>query len=91
MLAEALNPKVFELLAVHAVVPVLVVGGSCQNELLKLVPEMPQVWSQTQFYSVDFSLLGIGVKSAFSINAQSRFASAVFDCVLGPSSIARHT
>ena len=71
VLAEALNPRVFELLAVHAVVPVLVVGGSCQNELLKLVPTMPQVWSLTQFYSVDFLQSGIGVKSAFSINAQS--------------------
>ena len=62
MLAEALNPKVLELLAVHAVVPVLVVGGSCQKELLKLVPEIPQVWSLTQFYSVDISKSRIDVK-----------------------------
>ena len=50
-----------------------------------------QVWSLTQFYSVDFSQSRIGVKSAFSKNAQSRFASAVFDGVLGPPHLARHT
>ena len=36
-----------------------------------------QVWSLTQFYSVDFSTSRIGEKSAFSTNAQSRFASVV--------------
>ena len=42
-----------------------------------------QVWSLTQFYSVDFSQSRIGVKkSAFSTNAQSRFASFVVDGVL---------
>ena len=73
MLAEALNPRVFELLAVHAVVPVLVVGGSRQNELLKLVPEMPQVWSLTQLYSVDFSQSGIGVNKSCSGLEKSPF------------------
>ena len=34
-----------------------------------------QVWSLTQFYSVDFSKSRIDVKSTFSTNAQSRFAS----------------
>ena len=44
-----------------------------------------QVWSLTQFYYLDFSQSGIGVKkSAFSTNALSRFKSAVFDSVLGP-------
>ena len=43
-----------------------------------------EVWSLTQFYSVDFSHSMIGLKSAFSTNAQSRFASAVVDGVLGP-------
>ena len=38
-------------------------------------PEGPEVWSPTQFYSVDFSQSRIVVKSAFSTNAQSRFAS----------------
>ena len=37
-----------------------------------------QVWSPTQFFSVDFSQS----KSAFSTNAQSRFASVVVDGVL---------
>ena len=41
-----------------------------------------QVWSLTQFYSVDFSKSRINVKSAFSTNAQSRFASVVVDGVL---------
>ena len=51
-----------------------------------------QVWSLTQFYSVDFSKSWIGVnKSAFSTNAQSRFASVVVDSVLGHSRIACHT
>ena len=50
-----------------------------------------QVWSLTQFYSVDFSQSRIGVKSAFSTNAQSRFASVVVDSVLGPPRLARHT
>ena len=44
---------------------------------------MMQVWSLTQFYSVNFSQSRIGVKSAFSINAQSR--SVAVDGVL------RHT
>ena len=38
-----------------------------------------QVWSLTQFYSVDFYQSRIGVRSAFSTNAQSRFASIVFN------------
>ena len=36
----------------------------------------------TQFYSVDVSQSRIGVKTAFSTNAQSRIVSAVFDIVL---------
>ena len=52
---------------------------------------LDQVWSLTQFYSVDFSKSRIGVKSAFSTNAQSRFASVVVDGVLGPPRLARHT
>ena len=47
-----------------------------------------QVWALTQFYSVDFSL---SRTSAFSTNAQSRFASVVVDGVLGPPRLARHT
>ena len=50
-----------------------------------------QTRSLTQFYSVDFSKSRIGVKSAFSTNAQSRFASVVVDGVLGPPRLARHT
>ena len=50
-----------------------------------------QVWSLTQFYSVDFLQSRIIVKSAFSTNAQSRFASVVVDGVLGPPRLARHT
>ena len=47
-----------------------------------------QVWSQIQYYSVDFSQSRIRVKSAFSTNAQSRFATV--DAVLGPPRLARH-
>ena len=50
-----------------------------------------QVWSLTQLYSVEFSKSKIDVKSAFSTNAQSRFASVVFDGVLGPLRLAHHT
>ena len=50
-----------------------------------------QVWSVTQFYSVDFSQSRISVKSAFSTNAQSRFASVVVDGVLGPPHQAQNT
>ena len=43
----------------------------------------PQVWSLTQFHSVDYSKSRIAVKkSTFSTNAQSRFASVVVDGVL---------
>ena len=52
-----------------------------------------QVWSLTQFYPVDFlgQNLGSVKKSAFSTNTKSRFASAVFDGVLGTPHLARHT
>ena len=50
-----------------------------------------QVWSLTQLYSIDFSQSTFGGKSAFSTNAQSRFASVVVDGVLGPPRLARHT
>ena len=51
-----------------------------------------QVWSLTQFYSVDFSKSRIGVKSAFSTNAQSMSASmSVIDGAQGPPGLARHT
>ena len=44
----------------------------------------PQVWSLTQFYSVDFSHSRTGVKKGgFSTDAQSRFASDVLESVLG--------
>ena len=49
-----------------------------------------QVWSLTKFYSVDFSKSRIDVKSTFSTNAQSRFASVVVDGVLGPPRLALH-
>ena len=41
-----------------------------------------QVWSLTQFYSVDFSKSRIGEKSGVSTDVQSMFASAFFDGVL---------
>ena len=50
-----------------------------------------QVWSLTQFYSVDFSKSRIDEKSAFSTNVSKRFASVVVDGVLGPQRLARHT
>ena len=40
-----------------------------------------QVWSLVQFFTVNFSQSRIGVKSAFSTNTQSRFASVVVDGV----------
>ena len=46
-------------------------------------PVLDQVWSLPQFYSVDFAQSKIGVKRLFSTNAQSRFAYAVLDGVLG--------
>ena len=49
-----------------------------------------QVWSLNHFYSVVFSISSINEKSAFSTNAQSRFASVVLDSVLGPPLPARH-
>ena len=44
-----------------------------------------QVWSLIQFHSVDFSKSWIGVKKCVFNNAQSRYVSAVFDGVLGPT------
>ena len=50
-----------------------------------------QVWSLTQFYSIDFSKSRIDVKQTFSTNAQSRIVSVVVDGILGPLRLARHT
>ena len=50
-----------------------------------------KVWSPIQFYSVEYSQSRIGVKSALSTNAQSRFVSAVSDGVLGPPRLLWHT
>ena len=50
-----------------------------------------QFWSLTVLYSVDYSQSRICLKSAFSTNAQSRFASFVVDGVLGPPRLGRHT
>ena len=55
-------------------------SGAGQEESCKDV----QVWSLTQFYSVDFSKSRIGEKNAFSTNAQFKFSSAVFNSVRGP-------
>ena len=52
---------------------------------------MDQVWSLTQFYFFDFSKSRVSVKSVFSTNAQTRFASVVVDDVLEPLRLARHT
>ena len=56
-----------------------------EGEKLSEWKRIVQVWSLTRFYSVDFS------QSAFSTNAQSRFASVAVDGVLGPPRLARHT
>ena len=57
-----------------------------------LAPAEDQVWSLTQFYSVDFSLSWISVeKRVFSKCTESRFASAVCDSVLEPLRLSRHT
>ena len=69
---------------------ILGTGSRYMHMCFKSIPALAwrslneQVWSQTQLYSVDFSQSRIGVKSAFSTNAQSRFASVVVDSVLGP-------
>ena len=39
-----------------------------------------QVWSLTQFYSVDFSQSRIDVKKCAFSNTQARFASAILRC-----------
>ena len=67
--------------------------GEVGGHILETVgEEMMQVWSETQFCSVDFSKSRIGVKkSAFLTNAQSRFVSVVVDGALGPPRLARHT
>ena len=57
-------------------------------------PEGDEVWSPTQFHSVDFSQSRIGLKSAFSTNPQSSFINQVhlfFNGVLGPLHLTRHT
>ena len=51
--------------------------GGHDDDLVVGLP-VPQVWSLTQFYSVDFSQSRIGLKSAFSTNPQSSFVSSVF-------------
>ena len=45
-------------------------------------PRLSHFWSLTWFYSVDFSKSRIGVKSAFSTNAQSRFATVAIVLIL---------
>ena len=55
------------------------------------VEQLYKVWSLSQLYSVDFLQSRIGVKSAFSRNAQLRFASVIVEGVLGPSGLAWHT
>ena len=51
-----------------------------------------QVWSITlNSILLTFQNQGSVYKSAFSKNAQSRFASVVVDSVLGPPRLARHT
>ena len=52
---------------------------------------LKQVWSLTQFFAVDILQSRIGVKSTFSTNAQSRFASVVLYGVQGPPRLSGHT
>ena len=49
-----------------------------------------QVWSLTYLLPVEFSQSKIGVKKCVT-DAQSRFASAVLNSVLGPPRLAQHT
>ena len=49
-----------------------------------------QVWSLTQFYSVDFSKSRIGVKKCVFNKRTIKFASVVVDGVLGPPRLAGH-
>ena len=74
------------------------VGGSDQagephrvaEGLGRLEAGQLQVWSLTQFYSVDYSKSRIDVKKCV-FNKRTRFASVVVDGVLGPPRLARHT
>ena len=66
-------------------------GGECPPPLVEPEQQEQQVWSLTQFYSVDFSQSWIGVNKCISTNAQSRLASVVVDGVLGPPRLALHT
>ena len=75
---------------VHEGVPDVVVVALDFERSLGQEPGVVQVWSLTQFYSVDFSKSRIG-SSAFSTNAQPRFAAVVVDGVLGPPRLALHT
>ena len=50
-----------------------------------------QVWSLTQFYSVDFSQSRISVKKCVFNKRTKVFVSAVLDGVLGPTHLAWHT
>ena len=68
---------------VHEGIPDVIVIALDFKCSLGQEPGVVQVWSLTQFYSVDFSQLRISIKSAFSTNAQSRFASVVVNTDLG--------
>ena len=57
---------------------------SSSRLVLPILPVNVQVWSLTKFYSVDFLLSRIAVKSVLFTNTKSRFELAVFDSVLAP-------
>ena len=68
---------------------ILPVGRSLHSAIYRLAAKLRtmQVWSQTQFYSVDFSQSRISVEKCIF----NMLASAVLDGVFGPLCLARHT
>ena len=91
VLAEGEHVDVFDN---HHLVDLLVENPGPNRVLYALLVTLQsskQVWSLSQFYSVEIPKSRIDVKSAFSTNAQSRFASVVVDDVLGPPRLAQRT
>ena len=77
----------------HAVVMVVRLGGLQGDQAVsKIKIDTKYTRSGHQLNSILLTFLNQGSeRSAFSTNAQSRFASVVVDGVLGPLRLARHT
>ena len=72
--------------------PVAIGVGLLHHGLDVFLTGFLQVWSLTQFYSVDFSQSGIGVKKCVFNNRTIKVCvNCDLDGVLGPPRLARHT